>query len=466
MSTTPKIESAIAANRYGLGARPGDLTSIDKNPQEWLLGQLKGPPLTSTVIATLPTSASILVEVEKARQRRQQAKKSGKTTGEDTKIYAKTVRGFYIEQTGARYISAVTTDYPFYERLVHFWSNHFAVSADKQPIAAVVGAFENEAVRPNISGKFSDLLLAAEKHPAMLLYLDNQRSVGPNSDAGRKAGKRNSKRKVGLNENLAREILELHTLGVNGGYSQVDVSEFAKGLTGWSIGGGGRRMKEGPPGEFYFRRSIHEPGVVKMLNTSYAQEGQAQAEAILADLATHPSTARHIAEKLARHFVADDPPPELVDSLTKTFLKSGGDLPTMHAELVNAKQSWQEPFAKYKTPEDFVISTFRAFNYVPNNARTVFTALEMMGQTPYQPGSPAGWPDTAAHWGGADSLYKRIEWSNRVTRRVGKRANPVEVGEAVLGPTLGDHTRTAISRAESLDQGLTLLLVSPEFQRR
>ena len=466
MSTTPKIESAIAANRYGLGARPGDLTSIDKNPQEWLLGQLKGPPLTSTVIATLPTSASILVEVEKARQRRQQAKKSGKTTGEDTKIYAKTVRGFYIEQTGARYISAVTNDYPFYERLVHFWSNHFAVSADKQPIAAVVGAFENEAVRPNISGKFSDLLLAAEKHPAMLLYLDNQRSVGPNSDAGRKAGKRNSKRKVGLNENLAREILELHTLGVNGGYSQVDVSEFAKGLTGWRIGGGGRRMKEGPPGEFYFRRSIHEPGVVKMLNTSYAQEGQAQAEAILADLATHPSTARHIAEKLARHFVADDPPPELVDSLTKTFLKSGGDLPTMHAELVNAKQSWQEPFAKYKTPEDFVISTFRAFNYVPNNARTVFTALEMMGQTPYQPGSPAGWPDTAAHWGGADSLYKRIEWSNRVTRRVGKRANPVEVGEAVLGPTLGDHTRTAISRAESLDQGLTLLLVSPEFQRR
>jgi uncharacterized protein (DUF1800 family) len=193
MKTQFKIESAIATNRYGLGARPGDLASINDNPKAWLLEQLTGPSRPSTVIAELPASASILIAVNKARERRQQAKKDGKTSGDDTKIYAKTVRGFYMEQAKARYISAATTDYPFYERLVHFWSNHFAVSADKQPVSALVGAFENEAVRPNISGKFSDLLLAAEKHPAMLLYLDNQRSVGPNSDAGRKAGKRNSK---------------------------------------------------------------------------------------------------------------------------------------------------------------------------------------------------------------------------------------------------------------------------------
>jgi uncharacterized protein (DUF1800 family) len=466
MKSAYKIESVIAANRFGLGVRPGDLNAINENPQAWLLGQLSGPPRLADVLAALDDSASILVEVEKAREIRRKKRQQEKTEARESKMYAKTVRRYYMQQTAARYVSAAVSDYPFHERLVHFWSNHFAVSADKQPLPAISGSFENEAIRPNISGKFVDLLIAAEKHPAMLLYLDNQRSVGPASIVGRKAAQRRPDRKVGLNENLAREILELHTLGVEGGYSQTDVMEFASALTGWSVGSGRGRRPAGIPGKFHFRNEIHQPGAVKILNKSYSEEGVNQAKAVLVDLASQPATARHIATKLARHFVSDDPPASLVDKLTRAYLESDGDLKFVHSALVTSEEAWKETFGKYKTPEDYMVSTFRAFNYSPDKVRTIFAALEMMGQTPYQPGSPAGWPDTAAHWGGADSLYKRIEWSNGISRKAGKRANPVELAEAILGPALGEHSRLAISRAESLEQGLTLLLVSPEFQRR
>ena len=466
MKTPVKIETVIAANRFGLGARPGDLKSINEDPKTWLLEQLSGPPRLSHIFSVLDNSADILIELEKARELRRQEKKQNEKKSRSPKSYGNTVRHYYMQQTTARYVSATTTDYPFHERLVHFWSNHFAVSADKQPIPALAGSFENEAIRPNITGKFSDLLLAAEKHPAMLLYLDNQRSVGPGSKLGRKAGKRRPDRKIGLNENLAREILELHTLGVDGGYSQADVTSFARALTGWSVGGGKGRKQAGVPGRFYFRKDIHEPGSVEILGKYYTEKDMAQAEGVLADLAVHPSTARHIASKLARHFVADEPPVSLIDTLTRTFIKSGGDLKSLHTALIQAEEAWQDVFGKYKTPEDFVISTFRAFDYVPQNVRTTFAALEMMGQAPYQPGSPAGWPDTAEQWGGADSLYKRIEWSNGISRKVGKRSDPLELAEFVLGPALGQYSRSSISKAESLDQGLTLLLVSPEFQRR
>ena len=271
-----------------------------------------------------------------------------------------------------------------------------------------------------------------------------------------------------MKENLAREILELHTLGVDGGYTQQDVTTFAKVITGWSIGGSSSRgrFSDGVPGTFQFRDNIHEPGRQIILNRSYKESGLKQGEAVLRDLATHASTAKHLATKLVRHFVADDPPEKLVTKIAAVFLDSGGDLPTMHAALVNSSEAWQSTFGKYKTPQDFVISAFRAFDRVPDDGKFIVGALDMMGQTPYRPGSPAGWPDTAQHWGGADALYKRIEWSNTVAGYAGASVNPLELGDAVLGPALGDHTRTAISRAESVMQGTTLLLVSPEFQRR
>ncbi len=458
-------KAVIAASRFGLGARPGDLKAVSRDPEQWLLDQLEGPPRLNEDIQRLPDSASVLVAVQNLR--REEREKSQKDT-DFAKTYGRIVRRHYIEQTNARYRAAAETDTPFHERLVHFWSNHFAISADKQPMPAIAGLYENEAIRPNVTGKFIDLLLAVEKHPAMIVYLDNQRSVGPGSSLGKRANRRRKEREVGLNENLAREILELHTLGVDGGYTQQDVSTFAKVITGWSVGGTNERgqFADGVPGTFEFREAIHEPGKQTVLGRRYSEEGVKQGEAVLRDLASHPSTARFISTKLARHFIADDPPEQVIGRLSKVFLRSGGDLSACYEALIQSEETWMSGFIKYKTPHDFVVSTLRAFNHIPDNPRFITGALDLMGQAPYRPGSPAGWPDTAEHWGGADALYKRIEWSNSVSRIVGSRVNPVDLGDAVLGDTFNPETRKAISRAESLVQGMTLFLASPDFQRR
>jgi len=302
----------------------------------------------------------------------------------------------------------------------------------------------------------------------MIVYLDNQRSIGPDSTLGKRANRRRSGQQFGLNENFAREILELHTLGVDGGYTQQDVTSFANVLTGWSIGGSNDKghFADGEPGKFEFREIIHEPGSQYILGRKYSGRGVDQGEAVLQDLASHPSTAHFLATKLARHFVADEPPGELVDRLASVYLKSGGELSSVYEALIDAADPWLDTYAKYKTPHDFVISTLRAFDHVPDNPRFIVGALDLMGQTPFRPGSPEGWPDTAAQWGGADALYKRIEWSNTVARVVGSRVNPVELGYAALGSEFNPETRKAVSRAESLAQGITLFLASPDFQRR
>jgi uncharacterized protein (DUF1800 family) len=458
------LRSAIAANRFGLGARPGELQRIGE-PRKWLLEQLAGPSRLPAELGKLPDSAAVLVEVADLRRERRAARRAGDDIGKD---YGRTVRRHYISQASARYRHAATSEHPFHERLVHFFSNHFAVSADKQPLPAVAGLFENEAIRPHVNGTFFDLLLAAERHPAMILYLDNQRSIGPGSTLGKRANRRRPGQQVGLNENLAREILELHTLGVHGGYTQDDVTSLARVLTGWSIGGAGERgqFAEGEPGRFEFREAIHEPGPQRILGNRYDQAGIRQGETVLRDLATHPATARFVSTKLARHFVADDPPASLVDRLVEAWDTSGGDLPTVCAALIDAPEAWAEARRKYKSPHDFVVSTLRAFDHVPNNPQFIVGALDLMGQTPFRPGSPEGWPDTAAQWGGADALFKRIEWANTVARSVGARVDPAALGDAVLGARFDSETRKAVSRAESRVQGMSLLLASPDFQRR
>jgi len=306
--------AVIAANRFGLGARPGELGRIAGDPEAWLVNQIQGPSRTPSAIRELPRSHKVLVEVQNVRRERREMRKADDPDADIVKAYGKLVRRHYINQTSARYRAAAVSETPFHERLVHFWSNHFAVSAEKQPMPAIAGLFENEAIRPNVNRSFADLLLAAEQHPAMILYLDNQRSVGPNSKLGKRANRRQRKQEIGLNENLAREILELHTLGVDGGYTQDDVVSFAKVITGWSIGGANDkgRFSDGDPGRFEFREAIHEPGHHTVLGRTYRSSGLEQGEGVLRDLAVHPSTARFVATKLARHFVADQPPAALV----------------------------------------------------------------------------------------------------------------------------------------------------------
>jgi uncharacterized protein (DUF1800 family) len=278
-----------------------------------------------------------------------------------------------------------------------------------------------------------------------------------------------------LNENLAREILELHTLGVDGGYTQRDVTELAKVITGWSIGGatgeGAPPMlarlggDPGKPGEFHFRERMHEPGNKTILGKEYRERGVDEGEEVLRTLALHGSTARHLATKLARHFVADDPPPKLVDRLADAYLNNDGDLPSMYRVLVEADESWREPLAKFKTPSDFVVSAYRLLGEVPQNLQPATAFLTQAGQRPYTPGSPAGWPDVAANWNGGDALLKRIEFATAAGRAIGDRIDPLARADEVLG-ALGEHTVFGIRGAESGAQGLALLLSAPEFQRR
>jgi len=488
------LKAAIAANRFGLGARPGDATRIGTDPESWLLHQIDAPR-GSVQPAGPPKSAQVLAELRDLRvvrqavaQRQANPRPQNRTpptaptppaspSGVDEQAireFGTFLREQYITQTTERHRLAIETDRSFVERLVHFWSNHFAVSADKQPLAAIAGLYEQEAIRPHVTGNFYEMLLAVERHPAMILYLDNQASMGPASEAATFV-RRNRGRELGLNENLAREILELHTLGVDGGYTQHDVTEFAKVLTGWSIGGslgdaappmlarlGG---DGGAPGEFHFRSRMHEPGDKTILGKEYRERGADEGEAVLETLALHPRTAQHLATKLARHFVADDPPPKLVERLAAAYLKNDGDLPSVYRALVEAEESWREPLAKFKTPTDFVISAYRLLGEVPQNLQPATAFLTQAGQRPYTPGSPAGWPDTAANWNGGDALLKRIEFATAAGRTIGDRIDPLLRADEVLG-ALSEHTVFGIRGAESGAQGLALLLSAPEFQRR
>jgi uncharacterized protein (DUF1800 family) len=405
--------------------------------------------------------------------RRKNGRKAAPATPEEQKEavqellkLGKLYRPIYVSEVTARLTQAVTTDRPFVERLTQFWTNHFAVSIDKNAVLGLAGTLEREAIRAHVLGNFTDLLLAVEQHPAMLLYLDNHLSVGPNSRAARLLARRRTERQIGINENLAREILELHTLGVNGGYTQKDVTTFAEVITGWSIGGDIGRLRRGEPGKFVFRPEVHEPGARTLLGKTYPQDDVKQGEAVLRDVAAKPATAKFIATKLTRHFIADDPPPSAVARVEKAFLQSRGDLPTVYRALVESPEAWQTPLSKYKTPNDYIVSTFRGLSLPVEGRQKGLVAFELLGQRTYSPGSPAGWPDRGADWDGASALMKRIEWADAVGQRIGARANASDLAHELLGETLSTDTRTAISRAASGAQAVTLLLTAPEFLRR
>jgi uncharacterized protein (DUF1800 family) len=482
----PPFTSAIAANRFGLGARPDDLAHIGGDPVGWLRAQLESTP-PAVVGDGLRSSADVIAQSLDVRREIRAARQSAKG-GDEAALQAvlklpQLYRPIYIAEATARFRQAATTDRPFLERITQFWTNHFAVSVDKVAVLGVAGSLEREAIRPRVLGNFTDLLLAVEQHPAMLLYLDNFLSVGPHSSAAGFLERRNSQRHVGINENLAREIMELHTLGVGSGYTQTDVTTFAEVITGWSISGDEpsfapqarlRRWPRGSigpaagaaPGKFLFRPELHEPGAKAVLGKRYTDAGIAQGEAVLRDIAAKPATAHFIATKLCRHFIADDPSPAVVDHVARAFASSHGDLRTVYHALLTAPEAWAQPLSKYKTPSDFIVSTFRGLQLPVGDGRGSIAAFEVMGQRTYSPGSPAGWPDRGDDWNGASALMKRIEWADAVGQRVGARRDAADLAPQLLGETLSANTRTAISRAASGAQAVTLLLAAPEFMRR
>ena len=358
----------------------------------------------------------------------------------------------------ARLQRGIIADCGFAERLVVFWSNHFCISANKGgPARMWAGSFEREAIRPYVLGRFGDMLRAVEQHPAMLFFLDNQQSLGPDSRAGKS-------RSRGLNENLAREILELHTLGVGGGYTQDDVTSLANIITGWTYAG--RLGQLGAPGSFVFNANAHQPGAQRVMGKIYDAAGVAQGEAVLADIARHPSTAKFIAGKFARHFVADDPPPALVARLAEIFTRTGGDLKALATALVDSDDAWKAPHSKMRSPYEFLVATGRLLVQIPNDPGRYIGALNTLGQPLWAPAGPNGFPDSNAAWAAPEGIKLRLDVSAQIASRLADGVDPRDLLELVAADAASSETRRTVERAELRQQALALLLMSPEFQRR
>jgi uncharacterized protein (DUF1800 family) len=468
VSIDPDLKASIAVTRFGLGARPGQIAAARADPVAYLKAQIQ-PSGADQPAGQFETSAESLVDLRQLQMNRRQAKMSGDPDAADpVKQAQKIIRQGAGQEFVARAALASQTDAGFRERWALFWFNHFTVGQKNLQTVVLVGPFEREAIRPHVFGRFEDLLVASSSHPGMLVYLDQAQSIGPDSPL---AGMSRSglvpglKGLGGLNENLAREIMELHTLGVGSGYTQADVTEFARALTGWSIVGLKEHRLGQQPGQFTFRPAAHEPGVRHILGKAYPQDGIAQGHAILTDLAANPATAHHIAVKIATHFVADDPPPALVARLEHNFNATGGQLDKLAETLIDSPESWGPEQRKFKTPYEFLVSSYRAADLAPGFE--IAPVLTGLGQKPFSAPSPKGWAEDAQAWASPDGIVKRMDWSEGFSAKVVPAdAKPMQIAQNTLGARLTPATATAISRAESRTEAFSILLMSPEFQRR
>ena len=495
MASNRNADAASAANRFGLGAIPGSIDSLH-DPRGALAQQVRVPSPNTAAFAGLTRSADYLAAEIRYRQDRRARKQEleafnnasknnqGNAAGADAIKAAvggfrKQFGGQLLAEATARWQVALNAPIGFNERLVRFWSNHFAVSVDKRQALLYAAPLEREVIRPHAFGRFQDLLVGVETHPAMLRYLDNVASIGPDSRFGERAAQRSGgdgaqpKRKLGLNENLAREILELHTLGVNGGYAQADVTELARAITGWSLRGprddrfGGESSDASAQTGFEFRANAHEPGARTILDKRYADGGMDQGRRVLADLAMHPATAKHLSFKLARHFVSDQPSPALVQRMAVTYLKTGGDLSALYLAMLESDEAWAPDARKFRTPDDFLLAALRALGTGEvQDVRKVTGLLARLGQPTFMPRSPAGFADTADAWIGPDAVWKRIQTAEELAARAPRSLVPAQVARDALGSRLDAGTAQAIARAESPKQALSLLLASPDFQWR
>lgn len=492
-NSLPPDPALVVFNRFGLGARPGDRVMLAGDPRGYLKTELRqadiamisldDPAYAGLLGSTPAIQASMAANFQRKLDRMAAAAAQPATASTQavpaqiTPVQPMAAQAMpeparpdkspvppveatlFRAEAQARFDKAIRAKAGFVERLVCFWSNHFCVSVAKDNIVrASAGAFEREAIRPFVLGRFADMLLAVEHHPAMLFFLDNQQSVGPDSRAGKN-------RKRGLNENLAREILELHTLGVGSGYAQADVTSFARILTGWTMAG--REGRLGEPGSSVFNANAHEPGDAVLLGKTYPAGGMGQAEAALNDIARHPATAQHIATKLARHFIADTPPPGTIARLAKVFTKTDGNLRALAGALVDMPEAWSMPLAKMRSPFDYVAAIRRAAGPGPaNDPSQSLGWLSALGEPLWQPPGPNGFSDGADGWASAEGMKIRLDIAWQAARQVKEIGNPGDMLDALIGPAASPETRQAIARAESKQQGLALLLMAPEFQRR
>jgi len=452
----------IALNRFGLGARPGEALRLS-DPRGWLLEQVDGgaPPLAMRPMDRDAFEALFRAYLEALRaqdQERLQAMRREVGTAARTE--------------GSNVLTTrITTDRPFAERWVAFWSNHLCVSsAGGFREMMLAGPYEREAIRPHVFGKFDEMVLASARHPAMLFYLDNAASVGPDSQLiqrQRRAG-RPAAEERGLNENYARELLELHTLGVDGGYTQNDVVELARILTGWSVRGAapGRTRQSGPIG-FQFVSQLHEPGRKTVLGTRYG-EGEDAGHEVIRDLARHPSTARFLADKLATHFIDDAPPVEAIAALERRWLETEGDLREVARTLVQLDAAWDPRYRKFRTPQDWFVALLRAVgtDEVGQNFPQI---LQQLRHPLWGPPSPKGFGDLRREWSDSDSLMNRAELARTISQRAARRAASADVRPLATTMELqpGDPLPSVLADSTvPANERFALAFAGPAFQWR
>ena len=470
--------SLRALNRFGLGARRNERRSVS-DPRNWLRAQLDAGPPTMRA----PEGASPGNVGEALRGLRMQ----GQGSEQDRREARRRVVELGTTEVRAAFAERVTSDRPFVERLVAFWSNHLCVSLGAKVIVApLAGSYERDVIRPHVLGRFEDMVMASAKHPAMLVYLDNFQSIGPGSAGARAGGQRGNGQRRGLNENYARELLELHTLGVNGGYAQQDVQELAKVLTGWTVSGIGGpadrlaqragqnrnarravgRPQEGAPVGFAFQEQLHEPGSKTVLRERYNESGVEEGEKAIRNLCRHPSTARFVATKLVTHFIADEPPAAAVDRVAKAFSTSDGDLKAVARALVDEPEAWSDDTRKFRTPQDWLVAVMRAFaiREVPQNAPQL---LRQLRQPFWSPAAPKGYGDTLQEWADPDSLLNRGELARTITKQPAvQRIDPKLLLELVDVPSTDPVHALLTDNTIPAPERIALAIAGPAFQWR
>lgn len=456
------FDPVIAATRFGTGLSPrlpppASVTAM--------LAVLQGPDLAAPSFP-IPGLADALPTIGTFRSLNRARRSDDPViaaAGEDGMRAARRLaRDLQLATFGAALARAVTTADPLRERLVAFWANHFTVQSRNGFTHHLVSAFVEDAIRPHVTGRFSDMLRAATTHPMMLAFLDQSLSMGPNSPAA-------LRRDRGLNENLARELLELHTVGVDGPYDQTDVRELAELLTGlvWDVDETGGTV---------FRAQQAEPGAEQVMGRTYSAEaGLPAIHAVLDDLAVHPATARHLARKLAVHFVADDPPDDLVAALEARFLDTGGDLLAVTDALLSHPLAWEPERRKVLPPFDFIVAALRALDVAPalittgdlRESRRLFqNPLGTMGQAWQAPPGPDGWSDRAADWINPQFMAARIDWAMRMPERLcPDLPDPRDLAVTAMG-VVPEAIAFAASAAEDRQIGVAVVLSAALFQRR
>lgn len=447
--------TVIAAIRFGYGLPAPAGAASDPAA---MLAALRAP---DEMAQRYPAAGLDEVSITLTEQARQRATKRG--TEAERALY-QAVMVEIVDQASrslrAGFLRALASPDGLRERLVYFWSDHFTVAAKNNVGEALALTMTDAAIRPHVAGRFGDMLRAVTFHPAMLTYLNQLASVGPGSKTGKKKG-------GGLNENLARELLELHTLGVDASYSQTDVRAMAELLTGLSYS---------PKQGFGFVASRAQPGAETVLGKTYSGDGLEPIERMLADLALHPATAAHISRKLAVHFLSDMPDAALITRMTRSYLDSGGDLLVVYGTMLEHSAAWAPLGGKARQPYDFILASLRALNLPPAElagfdrrmfSRRILRPMQAMGQHWTRPRGPDGWPEDAAAWITPQALAARITWAMNVPpQMVTELPAPMTFLERALGPAAGEALRWATARAESTREGVGLVLASAEFNTR